>query len=272
MVSKQDVHLTSYDFLKALAVLLMIIDHVGYYFYPDNDVLRVIGRLCVPIWFFLVGYARSRDFGLLLWIGSGVLIFANYAVGLSFFPLNILVSIMLVRCALDPAMVRIMPGFQRKEINQRFLAFCVLLVLCAIPTSLVIEYGTQGLLLTMLGYLVRHKKDLPANKATNIIQGYALFVAFIYVISETVLFAFDRQHMFVLAAGVFVICLFLPHFQPQSYPNFTQTMPAAIVVTLQFLGRRTLEIYVIHLLIFKMVAACWDPERFPLWTWQWVLL
>ena len=272
MVSKKDIHLTSYDFLKAIAVLLMIVDHVGYYFYPDDDVLRVIGRLCVPIWFFLVGYAKSRDFGPFLWIGCGILIFANYAVGLSFFPLNILASILFVRWALDPAMARIVPGFQRDEINQRFWAFCVFLVLCAVPSSLVTEYGTQGLLLAMLGYLARHMKDLPEDKAKNIIQVYALFVAFVYIISETILFAFDREHMFALAAGVFVIVFLLPYFQPQAYPNFTKKTPRVVVVTLKLLGRRTLEIYVIHLLAFKVIAANWDPERFPLWTWQWVLL
>lgn len=272
MVSKKDTHLTSYDFLKTIAVLLMIVDHIGYYFYPDNDVWRVIGRMCVPIWFFLVGFARSRDFGPLLWIGCAVLVFANYAVGLSFFPLNILASIVLVRWALDPAMACIMPGFQQKGINQRFWVFCMFLVLCAIPSSFVTEYGTQGLLLAMLGYLTRHAAELPAEKSTKIIQGYAMFVAFIYVICETIIFAFDMPHMLALAAGVFVIAFLLPYFAPQSYPNFTKNMPGVVVVTLKLLGRRTLEIYVIHLLAFKVIAAYLDPERFPLWTWQWVLL
>ncbi len=41
--------LTSYDLLKTLAVILMIIDHVGHHFFPDEMWFRVVGRLCVPI-------------------------------------------------------------------------------------------------------------------------------------------------------------------------------------------------------------------------------
>ena len=73
--------LTSYDFLKAVAVLLMVIDHVGFYFYPDQQWFRVFGRLCVPIWFFLIGYARSRDLSLYLWGGMILLVFAQPAGG-----------------------------------------------------------------------------------------------------------------------------------------------------------------------------------------------
>ena len=174
MISKQDAHLTSYDFLKTLAVLLMIVDHVGFYFFPEEDVWRVIGRLCVPIWFFLIGYARSRDFGWILWAGCFILVFANYAVGLPFFPLNILASILLVRWAIDVAMIRLMPVLQQENMPQRFWAFCVFLTLLTIPTSLVTEYGTQGLLLAMLGYLVRHKEKIDSDKSKKMVQTGAI--------------------------------------------------------------------------------------------------
>ena len=60
-------YLTSYDLLKTLALVLMVIDHIGYFFYPEEMWWRVLGRLSVPIWFFLIGYANARDcFGLWL--------------------------------------------------------------------------------------------------------------------------------------------------------------------------------------------------------------
>ena len=39
--------LTSYDFLKTFAVVFMVIDHAGFFFFPDNDWMRVAGRLSV---------------------------------------------------------------------------------------------------------------------------------------------------------------------------------------------------------------------------------
>jgi len=43
-----------YDYLKVFAIIAMIIDHVGYYLYPELEVLRWIGRFAFPIFLFLV--------------------------------------------------------------------------------------------------------------------------------------------------------------------------------------------------------------------------
>ena len=60
--------LTSYDLLKSLAVILMICDHIGYFFFPEEMWFRTLGRLCLPIWFFLIGYARGDEVSKLFWI------------------------------------------------------------------------------------------------------------------------------------------------------------------------------------------------------------
>lgn len=44
--------------LKALALLTMVIDHIGFLFFPDQDWMRAIGRLTMPIF----GYAIARGF------------------------------------------------------------------------------------------------------------------------------------------------------------------------------------------------------------------
>ena len=65
--------LTSHDLLKAFAVIIMVIDHAGYYFFPDQEWWRAIGRIGFPIWFFLVGHARGRVISRKLIIGAGLL-------------------------------------------------------------------------------------------------------------------------------------------------------------------------------------------------------
>ena len=52
---------SSYDFIKFVAVVLMVIDHIGYYFFPYDLMWRSFGRMCVPIWLFLAGYAKPSD-------------------------------------------------------------------------------------------------------------------------------------------------------------------------------------------------------------------
>ena len=54
-----------YDYLKVLAIVTMICDHAGYFLFPNNFELRMIGRWAFPIFLFLVGlngnYRHSRS-------------------------------------------------------------------------------------------------------------------------------------------------------------------------------------------------------------------
>ncbi|MCH4889735.1 conjugal transfer protein TraX [Acidaminobacter sp. JC074] len=50
-------------YLKWIAVILMIIDHIGFFLLPQYKILRIIGRLSFPIFAFLIanGYSYTRD-------------------------------------------------------------------------------------------------------------------------------------------------------------------------------------------------------------------
>lgn len=51
------------DFLKFIAMFTMLIDHIGYLFFPTQIWLRVIGRIAFPIFAFLIarGYRFTSD-------------------------------------------------------------------------------------------------------------------------------------------------------------------------------------------------------------------
>ena len=50
--------------LKIIAAVAMLIDHVGLMFFPENMILRIIGRLAFPIYAFMIAegckYTRNR--------------------------------------------------------------------------------------------------------------------------------------------------------------------------------------------------------------------
>ena len=49
--------------LKIIAVITMLVDHVGYGFFPDDEIFRSIGRVAFPLYAFLLaeGYFHIKD-------------------------------------------------------------------------------------------------------------------------------------------------------------------------------------------------------------------
>lgn len=49
--------------IKVLAVILMVVDHIGFFLLPQYRILRIIGRLSFPLFAFLIvnGYGYTRD-------------------------------------------------------------------------------------------------------------------------------------------------------------------------------------------------------------------
>jgi hypothetical protein len=265
MKNKLSANLTSYDLLKAAAVIIMIADHVGYYFYPEELWWRAVGRIGFPIWFFLVGYARGRDFSPKLWIGALLLVGANIIAGLSIFPLNALFTIILIRLVIDP----LMKGASRNA--EVFLVVSTILLFLILPSYMATEYGTQGIITAMFGYILRNRPTIPGFKSdTALASGFCLFTILNFIGIQQLIFGFDMAQMLFLFTGTFVVCTILYFFEPVDFPKLTSLTPELIRAGIQFMGRRTLEIYVAHLILFKFLGMLTQPERFRLFHWSWV--
>lgn len=248
--------LTSYDFLKTAAVLLMIVDHIGHYLFPDYLWLRVIGRWCVPIWFFLIGYAESRDMGWRLWAGLAILVAVNVLTGMWILPLNILASMLIVRAMIDPLMRAAMGN------GNVFLFLCVALVLLAFPTSYIFEYGTIGIIMAIYGYLARHVPErYPA------LPVYGAFALLVFVLVQYPFFGFSLPQFVVTSIGLAAVMTGLGYFRPAAFPKATRSMPSAVAALFRLCGRRTLEIYVAHLVILKFAVLWWRPGNYVPFQW-----
>jgi len=237
---------TTFDILKTVIVLLMIIDHIGFYFFPDVDWFRAIGRICVPAWFFLIGYAHSRDLGHKLLIGAAMLAIADLILLQSFFPINILITILAVRLCLDYVMQFLLQS------RQFFVVGLVLGALFFVATDLIMEYGTLGLMLATVGYLTRHKTEL-LERTFLTKKDYMAFCGFVYlafIMLQNMKFLFSEGQLSVMAIGSALMMIFLCAMKPTTYPHIKNQN---VISLLQFGGRKTLEIYVGHLLVFKVI-------------------
>ena len=249
--------ITSYDLLKALAVALMIVDHLGFYFYPDILWLRIIGRLSPPIWFFLIGYAHRRDVSRILWAGALILTISGLAAGQSLFPLNILFMLGLARLAIDSVMKRALRRYETLG------GMALALFLFSFLGNAILEYSTIGLLFAMLGYLRRHKDELTITKGMAAL--FAGGAGLAYVLSQWPLMPMmTTLQLLTLAGGLVAVLFILFNFKLLSWNGFRILRPV-----FHLLGRHTLAIYVVHLLAFQALAMALYPVRFGLFEFTW---
>ena len=253
--------LTTYDIFKFLAVALMVVDHVGYYFFPEELWWRVAGRICVPIWFFLVGYARSRDMGPAMWAGAVLLLVGSMASGMYIFPMNILATILVVRFALDPFMDRVLKD------RKAFWAANAVLFALVMPTMMIVEYGTQALVLAIFGYIARRVHDGDPRVDKNLQTNYMIFSVMCFLVYQSIAFGFEQSQALALAIGIMGVNFLLLLFRPGIVKGTEKGAGHVLSLPIQMIGRHTLFIYVAHLLVFKALGMALLPETFKFMNW-----
>src|SRR6516164_9332691 len=88
------------DWLKTAAIVLVAVDHIGYFFMEDDTWWSVFGRLAAPTFFFLMGYAQTRTIlSYSIWLGVILTLFDSSNNNWSCVPPNILLSFALIRLA-----------------------------------------------------------------------------------------------------------------------------------------------------------------------------
>ncbi len=248
--------ITSYDLLKAFALLLMIVDHLGYFFFPENDWLRAVGRLSAPIWLFLVGYANSRDFSPRMWIAIIIVTFSAMAAGGEVFPLTILATILACRALIDPLM-RVM-----RRHPEALLPFFAILLCLEPVVSPYVEYGAYAMAFVIFGYAARHRGEEPYLDARFFT--IALLASVFFGLLQVYLYfgnAFDTVHKAAAMAGMMALGWGLSRFRPLEFPRLTAALPGFLTGLVQLCGRRTLEIYVAHMVLFRLIAYAWPLIR-----------
>ena len=240
--------LTAHDLLKTVALILMFVDHIAYYFMNDLEEMRLIGRLSSPIWFFLIGYAHTRKLEGRLWVwalilASGLFIIRDYQ---GLLPLNILFNFLFIRATLEFVMARATLDFEKLF---GFFWVCVLLI---IPSMWLFEYGSMGYLFAMAGYLVRHQSDLK-NLQLKHVHAFMLLAVAAYGFGMWYQFKFDIENVIYMFIMLLCMCPALVYFKPHEFKS-DKGLLQIIKYPLFLTGRRTLEIYVLHLLIFSYLA------------------
>ncbi len=243
---KLSLPLTSYDLLKSLALILMMIDHVGYYFFPDDLIWRSIGRACIPIWGFLIGYSLTRRSDPALWVGTALFAFIAFITGDSLLPLSILMTFILCRIAL-PLMEHITSSGRAGT-----LALVIILMMLNIPATLFIQYGLQIFLFALAGRFYR----VPSlSSSAGVSARMMMIIAIVcFILFQSAAFGFSQIEMLIAFLGCLITGMAALLFKAQTCQHLDDMMPKPMKTILKIGGRYTLEIYLIHVMILACIS------------------
>lgn len=169
------------DTLKLFAMLTMLIDHIGYMFFPEYRIFRTIGRLSFPIFAYQlsIGYVKTSNLKkystrLLGFAFISQIPYSFFSPDLNFEPLhlNIMFTLLLALGVLyvyDLGIAKVNAFKESRSYKELMLATAYFLCIFAaliIPELLEIasggkfrlEYGIYGLLIILLFHIYKEKK------------------------------------------------------------------------------------------------------------------
>ena len=233
-----------YDYLKIIAIITMIIDHLWFYFFPEIIILRFIWRIAFPLFLFLVWFSNSykqRREIFIRWIiiqTISVIIFFKYWVW--YIGLNILLGIVLWR-----SIMQVFKKYLSSKIYFLRIITVISFILNPFTTS-IIDYGMLSIIFIIFGYLTRQQ-----NKYYLIYWIITMSVLFIQNLTN---FRFDLtlwkwSIAFLGITYIFMTIVFKLIWQKNTTIKITKNIDKIIL----FLSKNALNIYIIHIAIFSLI-------------------
>ncbi len=235
----------THDVMKTVAIILMIVDHLGMFFDPHNMWWRVVGRSCVPIWLFFMGYRSTgksteeelKFFALLL-------IALDICTVQKIFPLNIFVTVMACRF--------FMRRIEKADIKPYYFPAIIILCLLMHPFAMLLfEYGGLAVMYAYCGFLHRR---YPGSKST---VSCLVVTGVLFALVQIDIFYLTWAQSIVMVTLIALATWFLSRFAHHDVP----IPQKGVGTTLKFMGRNTMYIYFLHYALMLILATLLNPPE-----------
>jgi hypothetical protein len=144
--------MTSFQ-IKILACLFMVSDHIGYIFFPSDQIFRIIGRLAFPIFAYLIaeGYRKTGNVWayFLRLLVFGLISQPIFQLAIKTRELNIFLTLSLGLLAI----------LLFDKIKNKKLGLLFVVLIAAAAYFLKSDYGAYGILSIFFFWLYGEKKD-----------------------------------------------------------------------------------------------------------------
>ena len=225
--------LNNVDIWKFFAIITMLIDHIGFFFFPENDYFRAIGRASAPIWLYFVGlhFNKGNDIKLASFCLAMVAAI-SFAKGSPDFN-NILISIILYKLLL-----RI---FDKNNILEK-IHYGAILWLCICLTLITVsmmQYGSVGFMFALCGFM---KAKQFSNEKIRI---SFIITCIFYIALSIATFELNIAQSLITVTLVSFALLKLYHYEFKTF-GFKSA-------PIMFLSRYSMEVYFAHYLLFTII-------------------
>ncbi|MGG4554023.1 TraX family protein [Paenibacillus sp. FSL W8-0186] len=159
--------------MQLLAMLTMLIDHVGLLFFPDQPLWRIIGRIAFPLYAYALAlghrHTSSRGKYVLRLLGIAALSQIPYQLAFETNELNVVFSL----CA-AAILLRVLDG-----LSPGWISYALIALVCALFEVFPFEYGAYGLLLMLI---FNYMKPGPMLVGMHLLLNLAALFAYGWVI------------------------------------------------------------------------------------------
>ena len=182
--------------LKILACIFMFIDHLGYFFFPNNEILRIIGRLAMPLFAFFIAegayYKKNKIAYLANILLLGLIISSVTFAATKEINIDILVSFSLSLILIfikDEIVDSIYFKNKNKTIIYSIILVIYLSSLLTFMYFFYIEYQLYAILIPFALSFGNPKYKILGDKQKNLLK----FVIFILIYSICIILSFIYQ-------------------------------------------------------------------------------
>ena len=223
----------SYDVVKDIAFITMIIDHIGYYLMPKLLVLRLIGRISAVLYTILFGISVRKNMDKLFTFAILMTLFQMFMFG-RIFPLNILFNFFL-----SVLMIDYVETVYEKYPYVFFCLFLPLLLPLGILTDQVTEYGIFLVFYMFCGRIFSKDKKSKKDLITTII----IFI--IYFVYSTNNFRFNLIQSIILFIFLIFIYINMFGFKIKDIEN------VKCETFLLVISRYSIELFLVQTIVFS---------------------
>lgn len=183
--------------IKLLALITMLIDHIGYSLFPNITILRIVGRISMPLYSFSIarGYFYSKKNNKLNKYLKNLLIFATisqipYSLLTSSYTLNIIFTY------LFSILILILLDSNTEKIIKIASLITIISILLSLDTIYFCDYGLFGIFLPIIIYYFVY------NKKYN----FSVFLLLcILLLLEIVFFQFSKYTEFIALIDIPIV-------------------------------------------------------------------